>query len=222
MAETSGVACLLRLIDDEIEPTAAYPASLPKLNRLLYVLSGEITIDPAGAAPVRLTENTAWHGLDECPVRAGGAGARVLRFELVHLPSPPTGGGLILQEHSIILDEKSQYLMRCDRVDFDLGGVALPHRHRGGGIRCLLRGRLKVTIGDAPGRLIRPGEAWFESGLEPVLAEASTAEETSFIRVSILPLELRGLSSIIYRDPADAGRGRPRTYTVLVDEPITI
>jgi len=30
--------------------------------------------------------------------------------------------------------------MRCDRVDFDLGAEALPHRLKGGGIRCLVHG----------------------------------------------------------------------------------
>ena len=111
--------------------------------------------------------------------------------------------------------------MRCDRVDFEPGGVAPRHRHRGGGIRCLLRGSLTVTVGDAPGQLMRPGDCWFESGREPVLAQASTAEETSFVRCALLPAEIRGQSSIRYVDPADATRGRPRTYTVFVDEPIT-
>ena len=45
---------------------------------------------------------------------------------------------------------------------------------------------------------------------------------TSFIRVSILPRAIRGQSSIMYVDPADATRGRPRQYTVFVDEPIEL
>ncbi|MGH2782292.1 MAG: hypothetical protein ACRDLA_12985, partial [Thermoleophilaceae bacterium] len=69
-------------------------------------------------------------------------------------------------------------------------------------------------------RTVHPGEAWFESGREPVLAVSSREAETSFIRFSIQPAEIRGQSSILYLDPADAGRGRPRRYTVYVDEPI--
>ena len=65
------------------------------------------------------------------------------------------------------------WLMRCDRVDFDPGGIAPPHRHRGGGIRCLLRGRLEVTVAEGAPRTVEPGEAWFESGREPVLAVAA-------------------------------------------------
>jgi quercetin dioxygenase-like cupin family protein len=112
--------------------------------------------------------------------------------------------------------------MRCDRVDFEPGGIAPPHRHRGGGIRCLLRGRLEVTVAEGAPRAVRPGEAWFESGREPVLAVAAREAETSFIRFSIQPAAIRGQSSILYVDPADAGRGRPRRYTVYVDEPIAL
>ena len=37
--------------------------------------------------------------------------------------------------------------------------------------------------------------------------------------MSILPRAIRGQSSIMYVDPEDAKRGRPRQYTVFVDEP---
>ena len=54
------------------------------------------------------------------------------------------------------------------------------------------------------------------------LARASASEPTSFIRVAILPAEIRGQTSILYVDPADAARGRPRRYTVWVDAPIAV
>jgi hypothetical protein len=128
----------------------------------------------------------------------------------------------VLLEHPIDLTGGAGWLMRCDRVDFDPGGIAPPHRHRGGGIRCLLRGRLEVTVAEGAPRTVEPGEAWFESGREPVLAVAAPEGETSFIRFSIQPVAIRGRSSIHYVDPADAGRGRPRRYTVYVDEPIAL
>jgi quercetin dioxygenase-like cupin family protein len=128
----------------------------------------------------------------------------------------------LLLEHPIDLDPRGTSLMRCDRVDFDPGGEALPHGHRGGGIRCLLTGRLDVQVAGGPFRTMRPGEAWFESGREPVHAVASKEEPTSFIRVSILPREIRGKSSILYVDPADAARSKPRRYTIFVDDPIEI
>src|SRR5205085_8199299 len=99
---------------------------------------------------------------------------------------------------------------------------ALPHGHRGGGIRRLLRGALEVTVGAGAPRLMRPGDAWFESGREPVLAAAAADVDTSFVRVALLPAEIRGRTSIVYVDPRDAERSRPRTYTVFVDEPIAL
>jgi quercetin dioxygenase-like cupin family protein len=150
----------------------------------------------------------------------------VLRFELARGVEPldrmSVGTSRTLLEHAIDLDPRTEYLMRADRVDFAPGGVALPHRHRGGGIRCLLEGTLEVTVGEAPARQVTPGGAWFESGREPVLAVASKDAPTSFVRVAILPREIRGRTSIMYVDPKDAERGRPRTYTVFVDEPIEI
>ncbi|MGH7335775.1 MAG: hypothetical protein ACREKS_24100 [Candidatus Rokuibacteriota bacterium] len=74
-------------------------------------------------------------------------------------------------------------------------------------------------MGDAAPRKIFPGGAWFESGREPVYAAAALDEETSFIRVTVQPAEIRGRSSIMYVNPADATR-KPRSYTVLIDEPI--
>ena len=62
-----------------------------------------------------------------------------------------------------------------------------------------------------------------ETSPPPGIAELLSREaETSFIRFSIQPAAIRGQSSILYVDPADAGRGRPRRYTVYVDEPIAL
>lgn len=153
--------------------------------------------------------------------------ATVLRFELVHGGQAPASvvsaaQSRALLEHPIELDAARAWLMRCDRVEFAPGGVALPHGHKGGGIRCLLAGTLEVTVGERAPRLMRPGAAWFESGREPVLAKASPQTATAFVRVSILPGEIRGQSSIVYVDPGDAAHGRPRQYTVYVDEPLAL
>ena len=202
----------LRLIEDRLVAGGAAPAS--RVPRVLYAAEGALFADGA-------TEPVAAVGPGAAGARAAATAARVYRVELVRQPPPPAGGRVLL-EHPIDLAGGAGWLMRCDRVDFEPGGVAPPHRHRGGGIRCLLRGRLEVTVGEGAPRAVSPGEAWFESGREPVLAVAADDRETSFIRVSILPAAIRGRSSILYVDPADAARGRPRRYTVYVDEPIAL
>jgi quercetin dioxygenase-like cupin family protein len=204
------MAYSLRLIEDRLAAGAAAPA--PRAPRVLYAVSGAL-LGGAAAEPVPAV------GPADLTARAGPEGAVLYRAELVRQP-PPAAGGRVLLEHPIDLAGREAWLMRCDRVDFDPGGVAPPHRHRGGGIRCLLRGRLEVTVAGGAPRVVLPGEAWFESGREPVLAVSAAERETSFIRFSIQPAAIRGQSSILYVDPADAGRGRPRRYTVYVDEPI--
>jgi quercetin dioxygenase-like cupin family protein len=206
------MAYSLRLIEDRLAAGAPAPGS--PVPRILYAVSGTLM---GGEA----TEPVPAVGPADHAARAGADGAQVYRVELVRQP-PPAAHGRVLLEHPIDLSDGPAWLMRCDRVDFEPGGVAPPHRHRGGGIRCLLRGRLEVTVAEGAPRTMRPGESWFESGREPVLAVAAPDGETSFIRFSIQPAAIRGQSSILYVDPADAGRGRPRRYTVYVDEPIAL
>jgi quercetin dioxygenase-like cupin family protein len=210
----------LRLMRHDLAPGETLRALSP-LNRVLYCLTGDFTVS-MDSRRMRVAANGAWFGTSSAAVTAGPAGATVLRYELVRPGAPTDGGGALLLEHPIELAAGESYLMRCDRVDFDPGGVALPHRHRGGGIRCLIAGSMELRIEGHPARAIDPGQAWFESGREPVYAAGARDAATSFIRVSILPRAIRGQSSIVYVDPADAARGRPRTYTVLVDEPIEL
>jgi len=220
---SGGSVYTLRLCEDTLPVDGR--GALGALNRVLYVRRGSVTVTSA-TRETRLAAGEAWHGADACQIRAGEAGGSVLRYELIRGAAPVekfAGDWThILLEQAIDLDPHAEYLMRADRVDFAPGGVALPHRHRGGGIRCLIAGALEVTVGDAPVRKVAPGGAWFESGREPVLARASKDEPTSFVRVAVLPREIRGRTSIMYVDPKDAERGRPRTYTVYVDEPIEI
>src|SRR5262245_23604303 len=213
----SAVAYALRLIEDRLIAGAGYDRTPSRLNRVIYVAAGEVALgEPASV----LRAGAAIFAPDVGTLRAGVSGAHVLRFELFVQPPPSTGGGRVILEHPLALDPRAAWVMRCDRVDFEPGGVALPHRHRGGGIRRLLTGHLEVTVGDGAARVMRPGDAWFESGRDPVLAVAAATEGTSFVRAAVLPAEIRGRSSIMYVDPADAERSRPRTYTVYVDEPI--
>lgn len=214
----------LRLTRDRLDPGARYATALPATNRVLYALSGDVTV-AIGGATVALAANGAWQGAAACTAIAGGQGATILRYELVRSGTPPAAaagaGSTPLLAHGILLDPTAAYLMRCDRVDFDLGAEALPHRHKGGGIRCLVSGTMELRVEGEPDRVVQPGQAWFESGREPVYARASSTQATSFIRCSILPREIRGQSSIMYVDPRDAG-SKPRRYTVFVDEPIEL
>jgi quercetin dioxygenase-like cupin family protein len=113
------------------------------------------------------------------------------------------------------------WLMRHDRIDFPPGGVAYRHTHPGPGIRYLLHGSIRIAAGGET-HDYRPGEAWFESGPEPVLATASDREETAFVRVLLLPPEWAGKRTIRYVDPADEDRPKLQRPTVFGEQPVRL
>ncbi len=113
------------------------------------------------------------------------------------------------------------WLMRHDRVDFPPGAVAYRHTHPGPGIRYLLYGSLRIETGGETHEY-GPGEAWFESGPEPVLATASESEDSAFVRVLLLPPEWAGKRTIRHVDPVDDDRPRLQRATVFGEQPIAL
>lgn len=215
----------LRLFTDELEPGAKSP-QLPAMRRALYVAEGEVAVDTDGQRR-SLSANQALFSADATVVAAEKA-ARVLRWELVGIPAEEpvlaTAGGVrsvLTLSHFVALHPWTDYLLRCDRVDFPPGGQALTHIHPGPGIRCLVQGNIEIR---SEGRSTRyhAGEAWFELGPEPVFAQASEEAATSFVRVSILPRALEGTNSIDYVDPADRDRPKSQRYQRFFDVPLSL
>jgi quercetin dioxygenase-like cupin family protein len=120
----------------------------------------------------------------------------------------------------VSLDPSSDWIVRCDRIDFPLGGTAHRHVHPGPGIRYLLRGEIEI---ESEGRttVYRPGEPWFERGPDPVRARASEQVETSFVRTLVLPVEWAGKRTIMYLEPVDDAAPR-QSATVFLEHAITL
>ena len=80
---------------------------------------------------------------------------------------------------------QGELLLRGDSVAFPPGGCAYLHRHQGPGIRCLIEGGIRI---DTHGRSTSygPGGAWYESGPEPVFAQAAVDRPSRFVRVMVL------------------------------------
>jgi hypothetical protein len=121
----------------------------------------------------------------------------------------------------VALDASSEWLLRCDRVDFPPGGIAYRHTHPGPGIRYLLRGSIRIESGGET-HAYHAREPWFEAGPEPVLAVASETEETAFVRAMLVPSEWAGKRTISYVDPADEDKPKLQRATVFFDEPIEL
>ena len=119
------------------------------------------------------------------------------------------------------LDPRTEWLMRCDRVDFPPGGVAYLHTHPGPGIRCLLFGSIRIET-EGRSHTYGPGGAWFESGPAPVYAAASESEDSAFVRVMLLPREWEGKRTIRYVDAADEEKPKLQRATIFFDRPIEL
>jgi quercetin dioxygenase-like cupin family protein len=141
--------------------------------------------------------------------------ALIWRFD----PDEADAAGVLLTR-TVALDRSSDWIVRCDRIDFALGGVAHRHVHPGPGIRYLLHGEIEIeTKGGTT--VYRPGEPWFEPGPEPVRARASPHVETSFVRTLVLPAEWAGKRTITYLEPVDDAAPR-QSATVFLEHPITL
>jgi hypothetical protein len=220
------MAHVLRLFTDTLAPRAVESRPLPPCPRAVYVAEGMATVASGGVAGT-LSANSGWFSAGDLTVRAGGAGAKLLRYELVRTPEADHGLALgegvatdLTLEAELALDG-GPYLMRLDKVELPPGGMAFRHVHQGGGIRCLLLGGFSVET-EGRTKTIGPGEAWFERGPDPVLAWAPKDQPAAFARVMILPRALIGKSSIRYLDPDDQAKPKPQTYTIYIDQPIEL
>jgi quercetin dioxygenase-like cupin family protein len=211
------MAWTLHLAIDRLAPNEALELGAGAV-RALYVAEGHANVAAFGTT-ASLAANSAWYGAAAASLRAGAAGARVLRFELA--ADARAGEGALLVSPPLVLDPRGAYLLRADRVEFPPGGVAYRHTHQGPGLRCLVAGTIRIDTGGGS-HAHAPGEAWFESGPDPVFAAGSMRESTAFIRVMVLPRALLGKSSIRYVDPADQDKPKPQRYQIYLDLPIAL
>lgn len=212
---------ILRLFEDTL-PAHCPQVFLPAAPRALYVRGGGLTVDDATGGRW-LGEDTAEVLTTELALTVTAA-TTLWRWELaapgrasaVTLPSAPSTSSRLVLEAALDLDDRFAWLMRCDRVDFPPGGVALTHVHQGPGIRICRHGEITIeTLGRKATH--GPGDAWFELGHAPVLAPTTDRQETAFVRCFLLPRVLKGKSSIRYVREEDASAPKVQTYRVFAE-----
>jgi hypothetical protein len=211
---------VLRLYEDSISSGAA-AVSLPALARMIFVVHGAVTIDGKARS-----DGEAWHGEGACSLTAGKDGVTLWRFELA-----ASGSSSHLIKAALHSQEKlaaplatvpqGELLLRGDSVAFPPGGCAFLHKHWGPGIRCLLDGGIRI---DTHGRSTSygPGTPWYETGSDPVFAQAAMDRPSRFIRVMVLPRSLLGKSSFQFVNEEDKTKPRVQQYKILTDLPIAM
>ena len=209
---------MLRLYEDTLSNGSE--ASLPALPRMIFVVHGELAV-----ADQTLSDGEAWSGEGAATLKAGALGATLWRWEFVTNggPAGAAAGMVVVSREKLAVDlatmPKGALLLRGDSVAFPPGGCAYLHRHQGPGIRCLLEGGIRI---DTHGRSTSygPGCPWFESGPDPVFAQAAD-RPTRFIRVMILPAAYAGKSSVEYLNEDDKAKPRVQQYKIFADMPLT-
>jgi len=211
---------VMRLYEDSISGGTA-AVSLPALARMIFVVHGAVAID--GTA---LSDGEAWSGEGACSLAAGKNGVTVWRFELAASGSSshPINGVLRSQEKlaaPLATVPQGELLLRGDSVAFPPGGCAFLHKHWGPGIRCLLDGGIRI---DTHGRSTSygPGTPWYETGSDPVFAQAAMDRPSRFIRVMVLPRSLLGKSSFQFVNEEDKAKPRVQQYKIFADLPIAM
>ena len=212
---------VLRLYEDVLSTAETLEFKLPPLPRFILVVHGSALVDGE-----TLNAGEAWQSEGAALVKPGPVGVTCWRWEL----SPGDQGSMVASAPGMMSHEKltafletlpkSELLMRGDSVAFPPGGCAYLHRHQGPGIRCLIEGGMRI---DTHGRSTSygPGSAWYETGIDPVFAQAADDRPSRFIRVMILPRALIGKSSIEYVNEEDKAKPKSQRYKIYADAPIT-
>jgi hypothetical protein len=210
---------ILRLTEDTISGGVA-PVQLPALARMIFVVHGAVRIGDK-----TLSDGEAWNGEGAASLTAAKDGVTLWRFEL----TAPGSSGHSLSGPGVRSQEKlaaaletippGELLLRGDSVAFPPGGCAFLHKHWGPGIRCLLEGGIRI---DTHGRSTSygPGSAWYETGSDPVFAQAAIDRPSRFIRVMVLPRALSGKSSFQFVNEEDKAKPRVQQYKIFADAPI--
>ncbi len=212
----------LRLIEDKLHSGTVLELPADNINRVVYVAHGSIKTSEG-----RFEDNSAWCGRGAARLVAEANGAALWRFEVVLAGAAVTSASVKAGTSRVKLTAPLKWpiadavLLRADSVAFPPGGCAYLHTHQGPGIRCLIEGGVRIDT-DGHSTCYAPGGAWFEAGPIPVFAQAAADRPSRFIRVMVLPVRLKGLSSIAYVNAEDRDKPKSQSYKIFVDQPIDV
>jgi hypothetical protein len=186
----------LNFYHDQIGADGAAASALAPAHRLLYVRHGSAVIN---GKTVNADEALYCDG--PLTLESAGAWSEVWRWELASPNAAPLlqqGSGVLSHLRmsrvvtSLALAEGTRWLLRLDRILTPAGRVADRHQHPGPGIRCLLEGAFNVQQDAESARDLRPGEPWWETGSDTVIAWSSLQMGAKFLRGMLLPVEWEG------------------------------
>jgi hypothetical protein len=216
----------LNLYHDQIGAGGATSAALPPAHRMLYVRHGRVEINGR-----TLGADDAIYADGEVTLRATGAWGQVWRWELAQPNAAPvmTNGESVLTHlrmariiTSLDMPQGSPWLFRLDQINTPAGRIADRHQHPGPGIRCLLEGSFNVQQDAESVRDVAPGDAWWETGSDTVIAWGSRQMTTRFLRGMILPTECEGNPTGTWLSGASVAATAKGNWKLYVDKLVTV
>ena len=213
----------LKFYRDQLLSTGESSSPLPAAHRLIYIRYGSVI-----ANGETLTQGQFAYHHDPLSLQGVAELSEIWRWEL---SAPNETPQLLSGTDTLSLPKLARvittleaepgtnWLFLLDSVTSAAGRITPRHRHRGPGIRCLYQGNFNVQgESDSTGTLA-PGDAWWESGQETVVAWHSKQMPAIFLRGLLLPTDIKGEMSNIWEGDVSSPKSNWRLF---VDQEITI
>jgi len=213
----------LKFYRDQLLSTGESATPLPAAHRLIYVRYGSVVANGDALAQ----DQFAYHS-EALSLQGEAALSEIWRWELSapneapYLLSGTDTLSLLKLAHVITTLEAepdTNWLFRLDSVTSAAGRITPRHRHRGPGIRCLYQGTFNVQGESHPTANLAPGDPWWESGDETVVAWHSKQMPAIFIRGLLLPTDIKGEMSNLWEGDVSSPKSNWRLF---IDQEITI
>jgi hypothetical protein len=216
----------LNLYHDQIAAGGSTATALAAAPRLLYLRHGSAVINGQ-----TLKEGEAIFADTPVELRSSGGWSQVWRWDLALPNAAPMrldGAGVLssLRMARIIstlaLQPGTRWLFRLDEINAPAGRIADRHQHPGPGIRCLLEGTFNVQQAPESARDLMPGDAWWETGSDTVIAWGSPQMAARFLRGMVLPTECEGKPTGTWLSGEAAAATARGNWKLHVDRIVTV
>ena len=214
----------LNLYHDQLLTGGSAEPDLPAAHRLIFARHGAVTVNGQ-----TLDAGSSVYTGETVSLAAVAEWSQIWRWELAQPNHAPQllGGDKVfssLRMSRVIatlgMPEGSDWLFRLDQITSAAGRIADRHQHPGPGIRCLLEGTYNVQQDVESVRDRAPGDAWWETGPDTVIAWSSTQMHGKFLRGMVLPVEWEGTVTGTWLSKDDVPRRG--NWELLVDQIITV
>lgn len=216
----------LSLYHDQIGAGGTTASALPAAHRLLYVRHGQALVNGA-----EMHADSAIHCDAPVELRGTGEWCQLWRWELALPNAAPAllqGEGVLSHRRmtrivsTLDMVQGSRWLFRLDQINAPAGRIADRHQHPGPGIRCLLEGSFNVQQDAESVRDAAPGEAWWETGSDTVIAWAAPQMAARFLRGLVLPPEWEGRPTGTWLSGAAAAASARGNWKLYVERVVTV